>query len=245
MDVNDTLDVVLCHQIDLFNILLRVIKDSLRQLENGLKGLIVMGEDLELLTRSILANKIPELWRQSSYPSILTLRNYIDDLVGRVRFLDDWIRIGRPALFKLSAFYHPEEFLTAVLQAYARKHSVPFDSLTWTSSIVEADPTKLSPPSDGVYLEGLFLEGAKWENGKLADCGATELISVLPIVYLCPRAEKAQVHEGFYECPVYRTQNRGTGALDLPNYIMSLYLSSGQVSPDHWIQRSVAVFITV
>jgi hypothetical protein len=43
---------------------------------------------------------------------------------------------------------------------------------------------------------------------------------------------------------VFRTQNRGTGALDLPNYIISFYLPA-QDSPDHWVQRSVAAFITI
>jgi hypothetical protein len=207
--------------------------------------MIVMGEDLEFLNRSILGNKIPELWRRNSYPSVLTLRHYMDDLVERIKFINDWVRNERPVVFKLSAFYHPEEFLTAVLQSYARKHSVPFDSLTWTSSIVDVDRVRLKAQADGVYLEGLFLEGAKWENGKLTECGATELISVLPLVCLCPKADRVHIREGLYECPVYRTQNRGTGALDLPNYIMSLYLPSGPVSADHWIQRSVAVFITV
>ena len=48
-----------------------------------------------------------------------------------------------------------------------------------------------------------------------------------------------------YECPVFRTQNRGTGALDLPNYIISFFLPTEDCKPDHWVQRSVAAFITV
>jgi hypothetical protein len=38
-------------------------------------------------------------------------------------------------------------------------------------------------------------------------------------------------------------QNRGTGALDLPNHLMNLSIPAP--APDHWIQRSVAVFVTI
>ena len=64
-------------------------------------------------------------------------------------------------------------------------------------------------------------------------------------MHLSPTKEKKSYdNESIYECPVFRTQNRGTGALDLPNYIISLYLPTGRYSPDHWVQRSVAAFIT-
>jgi hypothetical protein len=44
---------------------------------------------------------------------------------------------------------------------------------------------------------------------------------------------------------LYRTQNRGSGAMGLPNYITSIFLDVGTGEADHWIQRSVATFITV
>ena len=103
-------------------------------------------------------------------------------------------------------------------------------------------------PEVGIYIEGLPLEGAKWdlEHGKLAECEQTELISVLPIVHLCPTQNKNLYDmETTFECTMYRMQNRGSGALGLPNYIMSIFIPTPDVPPDHWIERSVAVFITV
>ena len=102
-------------------------------------------------------------------------------------------------------------------------------------------------PEEGIYIEGLPLEGAKWDETKhqLVECGQRELISVLPVLHLCPTQEKGMYDMNVtYECPVFRTQNRGTGALDLPNFIISLFLPSSDTAPDHWIQRSVAAFIT-
>jgi hypothetical protein len=101
-------------------------------------------------------------------------------------------------------------------------------------------------PEDGIYAENLYIEGAKWDPvaQALTECGQRELISTLPVVQLLP-TENPKGTDNTYECPMYRTQTRGTGALDLPNYLMSLEIPIGSQTADHWIQRSVAVFITV
>jgi hypothetical protein len=244
-DLTDTINTVVHHEIILYNETLDVIKTSLESLAKGLKGLIVMDEELELLNRRLLANKVPELWLRHSFPSALSLRSYIDDLRGRIEFLDQWIRVGRPLQFRLGAFYHPEEFLTAVLQVYARKHSVSFDCLRWSTKIVDQKPK--AEPEDGIYVEGLFIEGAKWDivAKALTECGQRELISTMPAVHLIP-TENPVDGKNTYECPMYRTQIRGSGALGLPNFLMTLNLPHTPTqTADHWIQRSVALFITV
>ena len=248
-DVQDTINIVLHHEILLYNKLLEVIRDSLEEMERGLKGLIVIDERLELLNRRLLANKIPEMWMEFSFPSILPLRRYMDDLRMRVAFLDKWIRTGAPVVFNLGAFYHPEEFLTAVLQVYARKHVVPFDTLRWKTTALEHQTGARiqKPPEEGIYIEGLPMEGAKWSamGNTLVECGQRELVSILPVLHLLPTQEQKPYDMSVtYECPVYRTQNRGSGAMGLQNYIFSLFLPTKDNKPDHWVQRSVAAFIT-
>jgi len=249
IDISDTINTVLHHEVLLYNQLLVYLKNSLITLQKGLKGFVVIDEELEHVHKRILANKIPESWLRFSYPSILTLRSYIDDLKQRISFLDHWIRNGKPKVFRLSAFYHPEEFLTAVLQVFARKHKVPFDRLQFSTIILDTTnpDTIAKEPEDGIYVENLFMEGAKWDLKKraLLECEQTELISILPIIHFLPTAEHSFDEKNTFECTMYRMQNRGTGALDLPNYIMSLFITTPNQSPDHWIQRSVAVFITV
>ena len=249
-DLTDTINTVLHHEILLYNKLLEYIKSSLITLQKGLKGLIVIDEELELLSRRVLSNKVPEAWLNHSFPSILTLRAYIDDLKYRVEFLDKWVRGDRPVVFKLGAFYHPEEFLTAVLQVYARKHVVSFDSLSWATTVLPTtDPESFKePPEEGIYIEGLYLEGAKWDLGlgTLVECEQKELISNLPVMHLMPTRDKDLYDMSkTFELTMYRMQNRGSGAMGLPNYIMSLFVPTPEIPPDHWIQRSVAAFITV
>ena len=249
-DLKETLSTVLHHEIILYNKLLTVISDSLQEMRKGLKGLILIDEKLDRLNRRLLSNHVPEIWLEFSYPSILNLRNYMEDLVKRVNFLDSWVRIGSPIVFHLGAFFHPEEFLTAILQMFARKHVVPFDSLRWSTTPLEfMTPDKIGKsPEEGIYIQGLPLEGAKWDIQKktLTECSQKELINFLPVIHLLPTQEKNLYDMNVtYECPVFRTQNRGTGALDLPNYIISLFLPTDKCNPDHWVQRSVAAFITV
>ncbi|OHT14597.1 Dynein heavy chain family protein [Tritrichomonas foetus] len=249
-DIRDTLSTVLHHEIVLYNKLLDVILSSLEEMQKGLKGLILIDEKLDLLNRRLLSNHVPELWLEHSFPSILNLRNYMDDLNKRVQFLDQWVRIGSPIVYNIGAFYHPEEFLTAILQMYARKHAVPFDTLRWvTTPLDHITPDKIGKePDEGIYINGLPIEGAKWdiESKTLTECKQRELVNFLPVLHLLPTQNNSPYDMNTtYECPVFRTQNRGTGALDLPNYIISLYLPTKTFSPDHWVQRSVAAFITV
>jgi hypothetical protein len=158
----------------------------------------------------------------------------------RIGFLKEWINSKeRPLVFRLGAFFHPDEFLTAVCQVYARKKKVPFDSVCWRNRLLTERPTTVS--EDGIFVENLYLEGAKWDpNMKtLVECGQKELITQLPVVEFVP-TEMESVKETWF--PIYRMQNRGTGALDLPNHVMDIAIPVAD--PEYWIQRSVAVFIT-
>jgi len=64
-----------------------IIRSSLASLQKALKGLLVMSEDLEALSNSLLVGKLPEMWNKWSYPSLKPLGNYINDLVKRLQFL--------------------------------------------------------------------------------------------------------------------------------------------------------------
>ena len=244
-DLSDTINTVLHHELVLYNNLLSVIKSSLITLSKGLKGLIVIDEKLDLLNRRLLANKIPEVWLAHSFPSILSLRSYIEDLQMRISFMRTWItNKSRPLVYKLGAFFHPEEFLTAILQVYARKKKIPFDTLRWRNRFTKETPTQ--PSQDGIFVENLYLEGAKFDLNRstLVECGQRELISVIPVTELIPVENTAEhrLRKKEFVCPIYRMQNRGTGALDLPNHIMDLIIQTDD--PNHWIQRSVAAFVT-
>ncbi len=93
-----------------------------------------------------------------------------------------------------------------------------------------------SPPGEGVYIHGLYLEGAGWDrrNSRLCEPSPKVLYNLMPVVHVY--AINTETPKGnFYICPVYKKPRR----TDL-NYIFPLLLKTAK-DPDHWILRGVAM----
>ena len=94
-----------------------------------------------------------------------------------------------------------------------------------------------SPPAEGVYVYGLFLDGAGWErrNCRLVEPQPKVLFTSLPVVHIYAVNASGAKDARLFECPVYKKPRR----TDL-TYIFSLNLKTNQY-PDHWILRGVAL----
>lgn len=69
----ESLNTVLVQELVRYNRLLKVILDSLRSLLKGLKGLVVMTNDLDQMANSLMSNQIPIMWSKKGYPSLKSL----------------------------------------------------------------------------------------------------------------------------------------------------------------------------
>jgi len=81
------------------------VRDTLKQLKQAIKGEVVMSPELELVSIAMFDNKIPEVWMKRSFPSLKPLASYIVDFANRLKFIQDWIDNGAPAVFWISGFY--------------------------------------------------------------------------------------------------------------------------------------------
>jgi dynein heavy chain len=162
-DDPSALHVVLFQEIERYNMLLVRAQKSCAELIKGIQGLVVMSADLDLIFEALLNGKVPPLWLKT-YPSLKPLGSWMRDLLLRIDQLARWVEDTYPTVYWLSGFTYPTCFLTAVLQTTARKNSIPIDTLSFEYGILNLEPSEVNtPPREGVYVQGVFLEGAGWD----------------------------------------------------------------------------------
>ena len=89
----------------------------------------------------------------------------------------------------------------------------------------------------GVYIHGLYLDGAGWErrSARLIEPSPKVLYTPLPVVHVFANDSEPTKSQNIYECPVYKKPRR----TDL-TYIFPLLLRTNK-DPNHWILRGVAL----
>lgn len=109
----------------------------------------------------------------------------------------------------------------------------------WTIEVYSV--TDYLSQQEGVYVYGLYLEGAGWDtkNTYLIESSPKVLFTPLPVIHMFALNSTAPVDPKLYVCPIYKKPRR----TDL-NYITAVVLPTIQ-SPDHWILRGVALLCDI
>jgi dynein heavy chain len=96
------MNTVLVQEIIRYNRLLAVMKENLANVKKAVKGLIVMSEELELISNSLFDNQVPKIWDEKGFLSMKPLASWTQDLNDRINFLQNWIDHGTPSIFWIS-----------------------------------------------------------------------------------------------------------------------------------------------
>ncbi|KAK7827526.1 hypothetical protein U0070_026732 [Myodes glareolus] len=215
-------------------------KFSLTDLEKGIQGLIVMSTSLEEIFNCI--------FDAHAYPSQKPLASWTRDLAMRVEQFELWAsRAHPPVIFWLSGFTFPTGFLTAVLQSSARQNNISVDCLSWEFIVSTVDDSNLVyPPKDGVWVRGLYLEGAGWDrkNSCLVEAEPMQLVCLMPTIHFRPAESRKKSAKGMYSCPCYYYPNRA-GSTDRASFVIGIDLRSGAMTSDHWIKRGTALLMSL
>jgi dynein heavy chain len=239
--------VVAIQECTRMNSLMGEIRRSLIELDKGMKGQLNISQAMEDLSAALEINEWPGRdpmslcrWEQLAWPSRKRLQSEFLDMLARVQQLTEWTEnMETPISVWLSGLFNPTAYLTAIMQVTSRKNNLPLDKMTIETHITmhqQPEKTKeLGYPSDGMYVHGLYLEGARWPSpdeieetvaidgvpcgGSLVDGRLKELLPPLPVIYVKavpvqstwePSAVGYLRHvDDIYECPVYITSMRG------------------------------------
>ena len=227
-DDPSALHVFLLQEIVRYNNHLQRMSANLKDVQKGIKGLVVMSAELDEIVGCVVLGKIPPSWNKC-FPSLKPLANWLRDLMTRVTSLREWGEGDYPIVYWMSGFSYPTGFLTAILQTTARANAVSVDMLSWEFTTMPTQVKDISKaPKEGAYIHGMFLEGAAWdmENMCLEDQRPMELIVSMPVVHFRPVEVKKKVVKGIYSCPVYMYPIR-TGSRERPSYTISVHLKTG------------------
>ena len=251
-----SLSVVLGQEIERFNTLTRTLIVSLASLRSAIKGTIVMTGDLETMHAALLNNRVPEIWQKSGYPSLKPLGGWMLDYQLRIKMMSTWLKNGEPKTFWLPGFFFPQGFMTGVLQTHARKYATAIDSLNFNFEVLvgkEVARDVVESPTDGVYIDGLFVDNAMWnrQGGYLDESKPGVMQSPLPVIHFkpvegyAPPALLAEADQNEYQCPLYKTSVRA-GILSTTGQSTNFVLCVGLpikkgTDSDFWVLQGVAL----
>lgn len=101
----------------------------------------------------------------------------------------------------------------------------------------------MSEIQEGVYVNGLFLDGASWnrKDKELKESVHKIMFTEMPVVHIFAINSLESKQTYGYQCPVYKKPKR-TGL----TYVCELRLKSPKELPTtHWILRGVALLCDV
>uniref|UniRef100_A0AAZ3PJI0 AAA+ ATPase domain-containing protein n=1 Tax=Oncorhynchus tshawytscha TaxID=74940 RepID=A0AAZ3PJI0_ONCTS len=242
MGALNSMNIFLRQEVDRMQRIIGVVRTSLVDLKLAIDGTIIMSENLRDALDNMFDARIPNMWKKISWESS-TLGFWFTELLERNTQFYSWVFEGRPKTFWMTGFFNPQGFLTAMRQEVTRAHKGwALDTVTLHNDVLKQSKEEITAsPAEGVYVYGLYLDGAGWDrrNCRLIEATPKVLFCPLPVIHMFAINSTAPKDPKFYICPVYKKPRR----TDL-TYITGVVIRTVQ-SPDHWILRGVALLCDI
>jgi dynein heavy chain len=249
------LNIFLYQEVQRQQMVIEKVRQTLEIAMQAIRGEVVVTAEIMDSINAIFDARVPKSWLYSPAGDELSwlapnLGIWFGGLLLRDTQYRNWLGHGRPHTYWLAGFFNPQGFLTAVQQEITRAHkneNWALDSVVLHSEVTDisnSDHVKHAP-KEGVYIHGLYMDGAAWSNGSIIESEPKKLFSLLPvmIVTAITKAAKKAVSSGGdygpfggYECPIYKYPQRTDRYL-----IFTAMLPTQDMKPLHWTLRGVAL----
>ena len=109
IDYNESMNTILGQEIAKYNKVVRVLNESLKELQLALRGMVVLSADLEAMGNSLFDQEVPAIWTKVAYPSLKPLIPWFNDFLARTAgFMQKWVEHGIPSTYWISGFFFPQ-----------------------------------------------------------------------------------------------------------------------------------------
>ena len=236
------MNIFLRQEIDRMQRILSLVRSTLTDIQMAIEGTIIMSEDLKEVFNDMFDAKVPVKWSKISWKSS-TLGFWFTELLERDAQFKSWCFDKRPSVFWMTGFFNPQGFFTAMRQEVTRtKKGWALDNVICQNLMTRFSKEDIvDPPPEGVYIHGLFIEGASLDHktGKLVESKPKVLFEPMPVVFIYAINTTVGRDNKLYECPIYRKPDRTS-----TNFIGSIDIES-EKSPKHWALRGVALLCDI
>jgi len=278
------LNIFLRQELQRFQFILSTVRGTMTGMCDAIDGTIIMTPELVDSINAVYDFRVPRKWQfdpTGAEISWLTpsLGGWIKGLIDRHHQLHSWIMKERPPSFWLTGFFNPQGFLTAMKQEVTRiKKTWALDEVRYYTEVQKEviagedgriEGTRgINPPGEGVFIHGLFLEGAGWsrQERKLEDSQPKELFFQFPIIHvtaICvprnpadaknapkPKVDLGVLEKTYYNCPVYKYPKRNDKYLIFRVYLKAESQGAppnpnrGMTAPMKWKLAGVCLLCT-
>ena len=253
LDLSQPLDVFLAQEVQRFQLVLDKVRAELGTMLGAIRGEVVITKQIIDAINSVYDARVPHFWTYNPAGDEIswlapTIGLWVSGLSARDKQLRDWLGAkGRPKTYWFPGWFNPAGFLTAVQQEVTRAHAADkwaLDGVALNSEVTEYDRVEQvrNPPPEGVYISGLFLDGATWDKSvnSLAESAPKVLFCDMPILFVTAVTKSQRKGAdlgpfGGFVCPVYKYVKR------TDKYIIFSVTLACQQKPEHWILRGVAL----
>ena len=249
------LNIFLYQEVQRLQTAIDKVRATLHVVSQAIRGEVVVTGEIMDSINAVFDARVPRIWLHSPAGDEISwmapnLGVWYGGLVLRDGQYRQWLGSGRPASFWMAGFFNPQGFLTAVQQEITRAHkgdNWALDSVVLHSEVTEIVSSEhvKGSPKEGVYVHGLFMDGAAWHSGSIAESAPKKLFSIMPVIMVTAvsKSRKNALNNadygaagGGYDCPVYKYPIRTDRYL-----IFSVTLPSIDRKPIHWTLRGVAL----